>query len=100
MRGKRAYIREVLRDYPKIRAKPMEKRTRNEQRRFESVERMLEQVDQLQGAMEKRQLIDLVYFKQSHTLCGAAVKLYISERTSVRWNREIMCIAADSMDLM
>ncbi len=98
--GKSSYIQEVLRDYPKICKKIPEKRTRNEQRRVESVERMLEQVDQLPDAKEKMQLIKLVYFSESHNLYGAAMKLYISVRTAVRWNHEILCIAADSMDLM
>lgn len=98
--GKSAYIREVLRDYPKICAKPPEKRSRNEQRRFETVNALLEQVNQLPDAKEKRQFIKLVYFRESHNLYGAAIELYISTRTAVRWNSEIMRIAADAMDLM
>lgn len=96
----RDYIKKVLQAYPDICKKPPDQRTRNERRRFEAVTAFLEQVNQLPDAKEKRQLIDLIYFKQLHTLYGAAGKLYISERTAVRWNHEILCMAFESMNLM
>lgn len=96
----RDYIKKVLQAYPDICKKPPDQRTRNERRRFEAVTAFLEQVNQLPDARGKRQLIDLIYFKQLHTLYGAASKLYVSERTAVRWNHEILCMAFESMNLM
>lgn len=98
--GKREYIREILCSYPAIRAKLPEARTRNEQRRFEAVEGILKAVNQTSNAKGKIQLIKMVYFSRSHHLYGAAIKLYISRRTAVRWNSQIMLIAAEVMDLI
>lgn len=35
-------------------------------------------------------LIDLVFWKQSHKLDGAAMKLYISEQTARRYHKEFI----------
>lgn len=97
--GKSAYIREVLRDYPKICAKLPEKRTRNEQRRVEIVESVLETVDQMPDARSKRKIIEIVYFKKSYTLQGAALQIPVGERTAQRWNAQIMDAVEKIMDL-
>lgn len=97
--GKSAYIREVLRDYPKICEKLPEKRSKNEQRRFETVNALLETVDQMPDARSKRKIIEIVYFKKSHTLQGAALQISVGERTAQRWNAQIMDAVEKIMDL-
>lgn len=99
MRGKRAYIREVLRDYPKICAKLPEKRTRNEQRRVEIVESVLDIVDRMPHAASRRAAIDMVYFRSSHTISGAAFQIPASERTVSSWNKQLMELMDKQMDL-
>lgn len=99
-RGKLAYMKGILRSYPEIRAKPPEKRTRNEQRRFDAVSALLTQVDRMEDAGCKRKLIDIVYFKRSHTLCGAAMQIPVCERTAQAWNAEFMDAMSQIIDLM
>ncbi|MFR4979044.1 MAG: hypothetical protein ACLUDG_09005 [Butyricicoccus sp.] len=88
--GKLAYMKGILRSYPKIRVKPPEKRTRSEQRRVEIVESVLDAVSHMPDAQSRRKIIDLVYFQQVHTLRGAALQIPVSERTAARWNGQLM----------
>ncbi len=97
--GKRAYIQEVLRDYPKICAKPPEKRTRNEQRRVEIVKSVLEMIERMPEAGNKRKIVEMVYFKKSHTLHGGALEIPVGSRTVDRWNAQIMSAVEEIMDL-
>lgn len=97
--GKSAYIREVLRDYPKICKKIPEKRTRNEQRRFEVVNAVLDMVDHMEDARDKRKFIDMVYFRQSHNIQGAALCIPVGKRTAERWNSQILGAVDEIMDL-
>lgn len=99
MRGKLAYIREVLRSYPEIQSKPVEKRTSHEQRRVEIVNEVLDMVDRMPDAVSRRTLVELVYFKKSHTLEGAALQIPISRRTAVRWNARVMKLMDETMQL-
>ena len=89
-RGKLAYMKGILRSYPEIRAKPPKERTRNEQRRLEIVESVLDAVDHMP---------EMVYFKKSHTLHGAAMEIPVGSRTVDRWNARIMSAVKEIMDL-
>lgn len=97
--GKLAYMKGILRSYPKIRVKPPEKRTRSEQRRVEIVESVLEMVDQMPDARNKRKIIEIVYFNKSYTLQGAALQIPVGERTAQRWNAQVMDAVEKIMDL-
>lgn len=98
-RGKLAYMKGILRSYPEIRAKPPKERTRNEQRRLEIVESVLDAVDHMPDAQSKRKIIEMVYFKKSHTLHGAAMEIPVGSRTVDRWNARIMSAVKEIMDL-
>ncbi len=98
--GKREYIKEILWSYPKICAKPWEKRTRNEQRRFETVNALLDMVDRMEDARDKRKFMDMVYFRQSHNIQGAALRIPVGKRTVERWNSQILGAVDEIMDLM
>ena len=45
-------------------------------------------------------LISMVYIKKTHTLTGAAGKLYISERTAKRWKKKFILLVAKNMGLV
>ena len=44
--------------------------------------------------------IDMVFFKQTHTLVGAANVLYISQRTGEEWHRQFIRLVASFMGFM
>lgn len=98
-RGKLAYIRELLKNYPEILSKPCEDWTRNEQRRIEIVNQALDTVQYMPDAQNRRKIIDLVYFQKAYTLYGAALKIPVGERTAQRWNADLMGVITEIMDL-
>lgn len=49
---------------------------------------------------EKLKFIDLVYWKQSHTIMGAALCLHVTERTAYRWSKAIAFSLALEMGLL
>lgn len=71
------------------------------QREFESVQRAeaLTQSAPHTGQL-RMDLIDLVFWKQSHTLEGAAVKLNCSYRTARRYQSEFIYLVAKNYGLM
>ena len=44
-------------------------------------------------------IIDLVYFKGTHTIAGAAVKVGCHENTAGRWQAQFIHMVADELDL-
>ena len=54
-------------------------------REYEAVRRAVETEEP-----KKLKLIDMLYWKKSHTVMGAADKLNIGERTAKRWNGEFI----------
>lgn len=98
-RGKLAYMREILKNYPEIIGKSPTERTRNEQRRAEIVNRALDAVQHMPNAGSRRKVIELVYFEESYTLYGAALQIPVGERTAQRWNAELMDTISEIMDL-
>lgn len=50
------------------------------------------------GAIRVR-LIELVYFRKSHTLYGASAQVHVSERTARRWHSEFVRLVAQYLNL-
>ncbi len=98
-RGKLAYLREILHNYPEIIAKPEPLWSPNESRRVQIVRQTLDIIDHMPDSRSRRKLIDLTYFSHRYTLGGAAFQIPVSERTAQRWNAELMRLMAEQMDL-
>ena len=58
--------------------------------RLEAVEHGLRLCAMYGNAEKRRRLVTLVYFRRSHTVCGAGMKLGISQNTAERWNRDFL----------
>lgn len=59
-------------------------------RELNAVARALKETSLQRNGDQKIALIDLVYWRRTHNLAGAAMKLYISEVTAKRWNGEFL----------
>lgn len=67
-------------------------------RQQEAVERLLERLDAARrDAKYKRLLLEMVYFRRSHSLYGAAAYLGIPERTAHRWNAKMLYALAEEL---
>ena len=65
-----------------------------EERVVSSIDAAIEETLKCSDGQEVMRLINMVYFKQSHTLTGAAMAAYVSMRTAHRRvNRFIYCVA-------
>lgn len=65
-----------------------------QQKEFESMEAALRLTRSFKDGAERIELIDLMFWRKTHTLAGAALKVHVSERTAQRWHADfIKCVA-------
>lgn len=100
MPGRRAYMREILREYPRAKKKPPGDRTDNENRLVDIVDRTLAEIERMRDGRHRVELIRLTYFDRSHTLYGAAMTIPVSERQAKKWNNVLMMVMAEKMQLL
>lgn len=67
---------------------------REQQRMLDAVERAKTFTGRYQNSKQRMQLIDLVYWKKTHTLHGAAAKLHYSYDTIQEWNADFIKLVA------
>lgn len=70
------------------------------QREYEAVRRALACTERLKTGKDRISLIDMVFWKRSHTLSGAAYKLGLSDRTAQRYHEEFIKTVATFYGLM
>ncbi len=70
-----------------------------EMARLEAVERALQKTKQLRDGTLRVRLIELIYFRRSHTLTGAAEKCHVSHRTAVGWHGDFIRAVASELHL-
>lgn len=65
------------------------------QKELESVECAVRYTQAFDDGAERVKLISLVYWRQTHTLEGAALKCHVDYSTARRWNRDfVRCVGA------
>ena len=78
------YVKAVLREYGEYRKNPQKCRLKPFQ--IEAVENTLEEVKTLSNSEARLKMIELVFWDKSHTLQGAAMKLYFSYEAVSKWH--------------
>lgn len=58
------------------------------------------ETEQLVDGAERLRLIDLVLWKRTHTLQGAAMEVYVSERTAQEWHRQFIRLVGQKRGLL
>lgn len=64
-----------------------------------AVEAAIKETEQLADGGERLRLIDLVLWKRTHTLQGAALACYVSERTAQEWHRQFIRLVGQKRGL-
>ena len=82
----RKQARKALREYPRAKKRNSEA----DQAVIVAVEAAMQMQSAYYNGQERMKMIRLVYFKQTHTLAGAAVECGYSIETVKKWNLEIM----------
>lgn len=65
-----------------------------------AIRKSLAEIKQGRDGEDKVKLIEMVYFKKSHSVDGAALVLHVSERTAHRWNSEFIYILGKRMGFL
>ena len=65
-----------------------------------AVEAAVIETEQLADGGERLRLIDLVLWKRTHTLQGAALACYVSERTAQEWHRQFIRLVGQKRGLL
>lgn len=73
---------------------------KNRQREYEAVRRAVLQTGQLHSADTRLGLVDLVFWKRSHNITGAAQKLYISQSTAKSYSAEFITLVGKNFGLL
>ena len=73
----------------------------NEQRKFDAVDNAIRRTKEMHPSDWKPRLdiIELVYFKGTHTIAGAAIKVGCHENTAAKYSSEFIRLVADELDL-
>lgn len=66
----------------------------------DAVEAAVKETEQLADGGERLRLIDLVLWKRTHTLQGAALACYVSERTAQEWHRQFIRLVGQKRGLL
>lgn len=70
----------------------------DQQRRYDAVAQALEISEHLTSGLSRVQLIELVYFRRSHTLEGAALQIPCSVHTAKLWNSDFLLLIWSSLN--
>ena len=70
------------------------------QREYEAVKRAIATTELMPAGKERLALVDMVFWKRSHTLSGAAYKLNLSPSTAQRYHGEFIRMVAKAYGLM
>lgn len=123
------YIRNVIRDYPRlmqeydalheqsvtpgmsgmpggggavrtVEAIAVRELAGTKQREYEAVRQAIDMTRRLDTARERLAMIDMVFWKNTHTLCGAAHQVNVSYETAKRYQRQFIMAVARSYGLL
>ena len=82
----RRQARKALREYPRAKKRAGD----GDRVLIEAVERALWMQSIYPNAAERRRMVELVYFRRTHTMDGAAMECHYSRETVQKWNIEIL----------
>ena len=69
-------------------------------RELEAVRAAIRTTESLPSGRERMSFVKLYYWQRSHTIFGAANAIHISEKTALRWNRELITQVAKNFGLL
>lgn len=87
----------MIRQYPAREGKYIQGKALDERM---AVQRAIDQTMKMDNGQDRLRVVDLVFFKQTHTLEGAALMVPCSERTARRWHTEFIKLVAKEYGLL
>lgn len=72
----------------------------NKQREYEAVRRAIKTTERYKNGRDRLRIIEMVLWKRSHTLEGAALLVPCSERTAKQWHGDFIKLVAGNYGFM
>lgn len=91
------YAKNLIREYGVYQKTPLKSRIKPRERK--AVSDAIEQTKHLKDGTERLKLIDLVFFKKTHSLQGACMQCFVSEMTGRRWHTAFIKQVCENLDL-
>ena len=88
------YIKSIIRNYPALEGRYCQGTSLKERM---AVQRSIEQTERMENGKERLQVVDLVFFKQTHTLEGAAMMVPCHYETARHWHSDFIKLVAQNL---
>lgn len=92
-----SYVKAMIRNYPTLVDRYIQGPALRER---EAVQRAIDQTEQMVDGKERLQVIDLVFFRQTHTLEGAAMMIPCSYDLAQRYHAQFIKLVAKNFGLL
>ena len=93
------YVKSFIRKYKFMKDVSPKEMTETEQKELDSVKAAIESTLLLNEGELRIKLVDIIFWKKTHTLEGAAMILNVSYRTARRWHTEFILTVAKEFGL-
>lgn len=93
------YVKSFIRKYKFLKDMEPKEMTETEMREVDAVKAAVDATLKLNDGEIRIRLVDIIFWKRTHTLEGAAMILHISERTARRWHTEFIRTVAKEFGL-
>jgi hypothetical protein len=91
------YAKNLIREYGIYQKTPLKSRIKPKERK--AISDAIEQTKRLKDGTERLKLIDLVFFKRTHSLNGACLQCFVCERTGRQWHTDFIRLVCENLDL-
>ena len=81
----------MIRNYPAVQDKYCQGNTLKERM---AVQRAIDETKRMENGVERLQVIDMVLFRQTHTLEGAALMVPCHYKTAQKWHNDFIRLVA------
>jgi len=91
------YVKGMIRQYPKRKGQELFGVVMRE---YEAVNEAVEETAQMKDGADRLMVIDLVLWKGTHQIPGAALQVPCSERTAQQWHADFIKMTAKNFGLL
>lgn len=91
------YVKWMIRQYPAREGKYIQGKALDERM---AVQRAIDQTMKLDNGQDRLRVVDLVFFKQTHTLEGATLMVPCGYETAKRWIQQFIKLVAKNFGLL
>ena len=90
VRKRLEYVKSIIVQYHKRRETPEEALCGLDKREYNAVHAAVDLTERMENGLDRLKVVDMTLWRGTHTLAGAAMEVYQSERTARRWRSEFV----------